>query len=418
MKPTIFLLLVLLSGNRSFAQKTAADPKYQLISGTNYVQSKNYYLLTLFNEIPAVRQIIVTDPQLVKLKTEKKNQLSQALINCGRDLNCYLSAIKFSDAEIARVSNRLTTLYKTDQALAVLVQSHLLPSGCYSKYADLDGAKLLVKAWEQDAKSINYTIGVYAGGNPPNSPKIDSISFNVKRGAYADLVALNAKVVDAETKNEEMWYAPALTFALHSLEINERNQAADAEPMAETVNKLALDYAKKIEWNKYKYTLILVPGEGPEEKDVSLSAGGMLRCRLAAIQYEKGIAPFIMVSGGAVHPYKTKFNEAIEMKKYLVETLHIPASAILLEPHARHTTTNLRNCARLIFRSGFPMDKPCITSTAKSQSYYITGTMAERCIAELGYLPYKNGKRLSDTEAEFYPLAISLQIDFDEPMDP
>jgi hypothetical protein len=37
---------------------------------------------------------------------------------------------------------------------------------------------------------------------------------------------------------------------------------------------------------------------------------------------------------------------------------------------------------------------------------------------ELGYVPYKNGKRLSSTLAEFYALSSSLQIDADEPIDP
>jgi hypothetical protein len=64
------------------------------------------------------------------------------------------------------------------------------------------------------------------------------------------------------------------------------------------------------------------------------------------------------------------------------------------------------------------MDKPCISSTSKYQSYYITDVVPARSEKELGYVPFKNGKRLSDTESEFYPLAVSLQIDFDEPMDP
>jgi hypothetical protein len=33
-------------------------------------------------------------------------------------------------------------------------------------------------------------------------------------------------------------------------------------------------------------------------------------------------------------------------------------------------------------------------------------------------VPYKLGKRLSETALEFYPLISSLQIDADEPMDP
>jgi isocitrate dehydrogenase len=131
------------------------------------------------------------------------------------------------------------------------------------------------------------------------------------------------------------------------------------------------------------------------------------------------MAPFIVVSGGKAHPYKTKYCEAEEMKKYLMETMHIPENVIIMEPHARHTTTNMRNCVRLIFRYGIPMDKPCITSTTKEQSFYITDKeMQDRCMEELGYSPYANGKRLSETEAEFYPNVTSLQIDFDEPMDP
>jgi len=188
--------------------------------------------------------------------------------------------------------------------------------------------------------------------------------------------------------------------------------------MAKGVNLAAINQIKKTDWKKYPYSVILVPGAGPEEREVALSPGGMIRCRLAAIQYKKGVAPFIVVSGGRVHPYKTKFSEAYEMKKFLMKTLQIPESDIIIEPHARHTTTNLRNCARLMFRYGIPVDKPGLACTVKSQSYYITDILLQRCKKELGYYPYKNGKRLSDTESEFYLNTTSLQIDFDEPLDP
>lgn len=51
---------------------------------------------------------------------------------------------------------------------------------------------LLVKAWEQDAKAINYTIGVYVEGNKPNYPKIDSISFSLRDKEYTELTAASA----------------------------------------------------------------------------------------------------------------------------------------------------------------------------------------------------------------------------------
>ncbi|RYE22286.1 MAG: YdcF family protein, partial [Sphingobacteriaceae bacterium] len=111
------------------------------------------------------------------------------------------------------------------------------------------------------------------------------------------------------------------------------------------------------------------------------------------------------------------YNEAEEMKKYLIETLSIPENAIIMEPHARHTTTNMRNCARLIYQYKIPFDKPFLTSTTKSQSYYITN-MTARCMKELHYVPYKIGERLSDTNQEFYPVKEALQINADEPLDP
>ena len=106
------------------------------------------------------------------------------------------------------------------------------------------------------------------------------------------------------------------------------------------------------------------------------------------------------------------------MKKFMVNTLHIPENSIIMEPHARHTTTNLRNCVRLMFRYGMPMEKLGLISTIKSTIPYIAGILSERCKKELGYYPYKIGQTLSDTEVEFSPNSMSLQIDFDEPLDP
>jgi len=418
MNKVFFLSAFLLLSVQGFAQKSQPDPKYKLISGGNYVQSKNYYLLTLFGQVPELKKMLLSDQVLSKIGAEKQARFTEAVKSCGKDAGCYIRAAKFTDEEIAKVGTRLGELYRADNELGKLVTTHLIPSGCYYLYAEMNGREMLARVWEQDAKAVNYTIGVYAEGKKPNYAQIDSISFNVRDKSYPELVAMNTGLSAAEAKKDGLFFSPSLIFALHSLEMNERNRAADEEPMAETVNKAAYDYSKKIKWEQYKYTLILVPGAGPEERDTELSAGGMLRCRLAALQYQEGLAPFVMVSGGCVHPFKTKYNEALEMKKFMISVLHIPEHAILVEPHARHTTTNLRNCARLIFRYGFPMDKPFLTSTAASQSYYITGIVPGRSEKELGYVPYRNGKRFSDTEAEIYPLAVSLQIDFDEPMDP
>ena len=415
MKPIYLFLGLLILTIHTKAQKQAPSQQYNLIQSRNQVEYKNYYLLSLFRSLPEVRKMLQNDVALNAILKAKTEKALEALKNCKKDILCYSNAIKLSADEISAVANRLGGLYKDDNALGNLVSKHLVPSGCYILYADLKPKEMLIKAWEQDAKAINFTIGVYIEGNKPNYPNIDSLGFDLKDKDYPEKVSSNIILALSQSL---LFFEPSMHFALEALELDERNNAADYEPMGSTVNKPAIEQIKKTNWKKYKYTVILVPGEGPDGKETELSAGGMLRCRLAALQYQKGMAPFIMVSGGRVHPYKTKYSEAYEMKRFMMNTLDIPESAIIMEPHARHTTTNIRNCVRLMFRYGIPMDKPAITSTLRSQSFYITKTVPERSKNELGYYPYKNGVRLSDTEAEFYPDTMSLQIDFDEPMDP
>lgn len=400
----------------ALAQKARPDKTYILQSTHNAVQYKNYYLFTLLQKDQAAKKMIQNDQVLSTLLKDKLVNINNALKTCTGDISCFTSAVKFSDDEIRIVAERLKSEFKAGNPLDLLVRNQLIPSGCYNRYVELAPKELLIKAWEQDAKAVNYAIEVYVEGRKPNYPAIDSIGFNVKDKGYPELVKTNA-LLSLDTKNN-LFFEPAMQFALVALEINERNDAADYEPMVGTVNKEALLSIQKTNFNHYKYSLILVPGEGPEERDTELSAGGMLRCRLAAAKYLKGVAPFIMVSGGRVHPYKTKYSEAYEMKKFLRNTLQIPEEAILMEPHARHTTTNMRNASRIMFRYGIPMDKPALVVTVKSQSMYISGVMPQRCVQELGYVPYRIGQRLSDQELEFYPNTMSLQIDFDEPLDP
>ena len=408
------------------SQKKAPDPKYQLLKGNDFVTSKNYYLLTLFQALPEVKNLLGSDKVLSAIAKTKTDSLSAALINCGRDGSCFIDRMKLTEAEIKTVSERLTTLYQPQNALGKLVQNHLIPSGTYVLYQDLPAAEMLVKAWEQDAGGINYCIGVYAGGNKPNYPLIDSISFNTRDPRnnntylynYVSLLYNTSSLVALESKTNHMFFYSSLTLARYFLEMNEREQAADFEPMANGENKLAVNKIKTVKWSNYKYSVIMIPGAGPEDPQVALSAEGMLRCRLAAIQYKKGLAPFIVTSGGKVHPYKTKFCEATEMKKYLIEKLGIPANAILIDPHARHTTTNMRNTVRMMYRYGMPFDKPGITCTTKGQSNMIGNTLIARCLKELNEAPYKNGMRLSETEVEFFPMIEALHINPMEPIDP
>ncbi|WP_288879182.1 YdcF family protein [Pedobacter panaciterrae] len=403
------------------AQQNSADQSYQLIIGKSqlynpYIQYKSYYLLTLIQELPDLRKAIAEDQVFQKLLKDKSNNAATALKTCAQNISCYADAMKFSEAEILLVNERLSTLYKEENVFGEVAKNHLLPSGCYGLFQDLPGQQLLIKAWEQDAKALNYAIEVYIEDKKPNYPKIDSIAFSSKDKEFPTFISSNVSLNTGPDK--KLFFEPSMNFALGALKLNNRLEAADYEPMNTGVNQSAIAKIKKTNFKNYKYSVILVPGAGPEDRDTELSAGGMIRCRIAAIQYHKGVAPFIVVSGGRVHPYKTKYSEAYEMKKFLVSTLHIPENSIIMEPHARHTTTNLRNCIRLMFRYGMPMEKLGLISTIKSTIPYISGILSDRCKKELGYYPYKIGQTLSDTEVEFYPNSMSLQIDFDEPLDP
>jgi hypothetical protein len=175
---------------------------------------------------------------------------------------------------------------------------------------------------------------------------------------------------------------------------------------------------KNITWNDYPYSFILVLGSGPADS-ARLSKIGAKRADQAAQLFLEHKAPLIILSGGHVHPMQTPFNEAIEMKIYVMEKFKIPEESILIEPHARHTTTNFRNAARLVFRYGIPADlKALVTSSEDHIAITTKEGFRIRCSTELGYFPMEFITRISPIAAEFKPSVASLFFDANDPLDP
>jgi uncharacterized SAM-binding protein YcdF (DUF218 family) len=98
--------------------------------------------------------------------------------------------------------------------------------------------------------------------------------------------------------------------------------------------------------------LIIVPGYAENEFFGAITAKNEARLRLAAREYFAGGPAFILVSGGNVHPAGTLYNEAFEMRRYLVESLGVPPERVIVEPLAEHTPTNLRNAGRYMLTHG------------------------------------------------------------------
>jgi len=127
----LYLVLLLSFAFLSLNAQDKAVQSYQLVKSKNAIQYKSYYLLTLLQEIPAVKKLVISDLVFTNFLKQKKGQANQALKNCKPDVNCYADALQFSDMEIAIIGKRLNALYQKQNELGLLVSQHLIPSGCY-----------------------------------------------------------------------------------------------------------------------------------------------------------------------------------------------------------------------------------------------------------------------------------------------
>ena len=322
---------------------------------------------------------------------------------------------RFSEEEAEAIGNRLGELSPGLQK----VIAELRASGKYCLFEELPDDGFVKAAWKADAGAMNHIIDVYALGQKPRYAGIDSIDFDpyggelrYVRNDICQNVLLAAK--------DGPFYAVTLEMALDWLDANGRSEAADFEPMEGGINKAAYEALPSVRWENYPYSVILVLGCGPEKVGEPISAQSRMRARYAALLYKEGKAPVVVVSGGRVHPFKTPYSEAEEMKRYLMETWGIPEAAIIAEPHARHTTTNIRNTVRIMMERGVPLDKPGLITSGSSHIDYVCGDyFLGVCQREMWTVPFLLGNRLSSREIEFYPLpSARLVAASEDPLDP
>ena len=381
------------------------------------IKDKNFYLLSVFENIPDVRSALISDQALDQINSMRQQRFKRALETCGQNPECTLQPLFWTDEDIHAVSSALARIYQSNSHFKKILDKELQASGAYILYQQQGGQDFLMSAWALCARGLNNVLAVYGEGSRPHYPKIDSISFDVHSADFQQRIAsLTEKI---STQSLGLFFEPSLETALQLLALNHRDEAGRFEPMEETVNEAALRAIPSTRWDDYAFSVIVVPGEGPEDRNVPLAEVGRKRTELAAQAYHAGTAPFILVSGGFVHPSQTRFSEAIEMKKALLRDYHVPEAAILVDPHARHTTTNMRNAAREIYRYNMPMNKPALVVSDPLQISYIQSQpFADRCKDELGYVPYQIIRRDSDTSIVFLPSVESLQQNPMDPLDP
>jgi len=190
-----------------------------------------------------------------------------------------LTAFKWSDGEIEGVKSAFEKLLVSNSELKQLALDKLVPSNTYGLGGKEDPSAYFVKAIAQDMKFQNYVIDVYAGGQKPNYPKIDSISFDVTNKGFLTLLKDVRQDVIKDCKEPYQYGFISMYTAVRLLEINERMDAAQLEPLMEGENKKAFDAIKSVNFEQYPYSLLLVLGAGPNVYDQPISPGGMLRAR-------------------------------------------------------------------------------------------------------------------------------------------
>ncbi|PUZ27175.1 DUF218 domain-containing protein [Chitinophaga costaii] len=406
------VLLGLLLANTLSAAAPAVPPVKNF--GTQWTQ-KIFPLIAAIQSQATLRKSLRNDPTLHLLARQRAAAATAAANDC-HDLNGLVTPLLWTVPDADHTASALIHLLGTDTALQGTI-ARLRQQHAYPLYEDLADSEYLRKSWLDVVRGTNQVLAVYLQGKPPRYARIDSISFRFRDPGAVQQVRQLVKTVLRKDKGD--FYTLALQSAIAALELNGRDEATRYEPLRGGSNRPPYEALANIQWNNYPYSAILVPGQGPETLTTPLDANGIKRCALAAEHYQKHEAPFIIVSGGHVHPFKTPYAEAVEMKKYLVQQLGLPDQAVFIEPYARHTTTNLRNAARMWYRFGMPSQQPLLIVSDALQSLYIGASgMARRCKEELGYAPYKELHKAGREETIFLPLLNNLQPDPMDPLDP
>jgi hypothetical protein len=413
----VHVLLLLLTGIAP--AQSIVQPAQTPVALASPVQDKNFYLLSQIERTPELRAAVQRHAPLAGIAALRLRALDNAVHECALDVDCYVKALRWSEEELTEAGRALAELYESSPAVRSFVDGPLRLSGMYVRYNVESGGRLLEHAWADCGAGMNRMMDVYGAGKAPRYPEIDGMTYDAASTAWKHDVQILASVLEDDRQSLALFYSPSLRFATELMLLNHRDEAGRHEPLELKENEAAFRRVASVDWSKFAYSVIVVPGAGNDRTGVQLSPGGKLRDEIAAKRFREGKAPFLIVSGGYVHPERTEFSEAIEMKRDLMTRFGIPSEAIIVDPHARHTTTNMRNAARLIYRYAIPFDKDALVTTDPQQSEYIQNPMFERrCLNELGYVPYRLKRRTSPFDLEFIPRIESLQADPMDPLDP
>jgi DUF218 domain len=374
---------------------------YSALDGGSFVQDKGFYLITILESLPAVLADLLADPTLAAASTAHDSAIRNAATTCNGDPTCVAAALAFSETDITAIANAISSRLISSGNLAAIVTSHMRPSGAFNAHVELSDATLVVQAWTDTAYWLNGAVAAYAKELTP-----------------AQLQTTIDSVVTSHAAPMP-FFAPAIASLLAILDSDNRDNAAEDEPIDQGENRAVIANLPSIDFSKYAFSMLVVPGIGPTDATTMISLGSKTHADLAAARFAAKYAPIFALTGGRVHPDRTTFAEALEMKSYLMGTYGIPENVIMVDPYARHTTTNLRNVSRLAFRYGVPTTKPALVVTDYGQTLTINGDQfLTTSQTQMGLVAWRQVAELSQQDTCFLPSVIVMQQNGADPLDP
>jgi len=360
--------------------------------GVSALADRVFPVLTVLDSFDALASIDGTDGRRAGLVTAAE---------CAGELSCVRGGIAWSEPQAIEAAATIVAMFTASAERAAFVRALRASGAC----ALLDlGSSDEAFATACVAEALLQTSGAFEArvAGELGASALDAV---------VDAVALTASTA-------KLW-GPARDVALGGLVAAERDGAARYEPLTAGENAAALARVASVDFTAFRFVAIVVPGQGPDDAVTALNPAGRLRADAAADRYEAGVAPFLLLTGGHVHPDRTTFAEAIEMKRHLIDVRGVPENAILVDPYARHTTTNLRNATRLLVRGGFPTDRPVLVTSDRIQTAYIrSSVLAQRCVDELGFPPFTEMQTVSNQDSCFLFELRSFHVDARDPLDP
>ncbi len=393
---------------------------YQFL-GSNPIQTANFYLFSVIEQTPELNTLFTNNPSFKSISATFKKRLN----NCvGKNFSGtqILDSLKWDDSLKDQALSGIDKLYG-DSSLNTLINQHLRPSGNFENYREFSNIVLLKRAFTEATNAVNSILAVYLGVQSPKYPLIDGPIYSQSDAGYMTKIQNTLSSISTGNTENTLFFKSSLKFSLELLALNGRNEPARFQPLESGQNQAALSKINTTKWSDFPFSVIICLGDSPNSPgdDPKLSEGAKSRIPLAVERYKNKLAPFIMFTGANVFPKGSQWHEAIQMKEYLLANYpEIPESAIIVEPYARHTTTNLRNASRLIVRYKIPIDKKVIITTSKSQVDYMLdlNTFTTRNQKELGYQPMDSLIKYSLYDIQAIPNVRSLHRDAIDPLDP